>query len=394
MSAADSAAALVAQACTGVAKKFGHPAEFAALAPGRVNLIGDHTDYNAGLAMPFAIPRYVAMAAAVGKRDDHTIVAYSDSDADAAGSRTVVPLGAEPVVKLSGWGAYLAGVLQGARDAGLEVPPLDLYCSADLPAGAGLSSSAALSLTFLTLLEVVTRTRLSNAQKIAIAQRAEHDYAGVPCGILDPFAIINAEVDKVMCLDCASEAATLVSWPEGAAGLLVIDSGVKHSLADGGYAQRLRECREAEGQIGYALNAIQPDAIAEVCAGLSDTLARRVQHVVSENARVRAATQAIETSDWDALGDCLYASHRSLAHDYEVSCAATDVLVAITQDTPGVYGARMTGGGFGGAVIVLGEAARLAEIGAGICARYTAAGYPRTCALPVRPVQGVREMPL
>jgi galactokinase len=370
-------------------ERYGRSSEWLSIAPGRVNLIGDHTDYNDGLAMTLAIPRYVVIAAAL------THDAAAPPQLRAFSTKTdefvTISLDADPLPKNQGWGKYLAGVAEGARRAGMTVPAMEVCCHSNLPSGAGLSSSAALSVAFLTLLEQTAGTTLSSAEKVGIAMQAEHDYADVPCGILDPFCIVNAEDNCLLLLDCRSKSATSVPWPGDDTSLLVIDSGVAHDNADGGYAIRQGESARAADQLGTSLRNLSPADLDTVKSDLAPDLCKRVRHVITENARVLAMAEAIAACDWPRAGQLLFESHASLAGDYEVSCDETDSLVALADEIGidgGIYGARMTGGGFGGSVIALVRADRAESVTERIAEGYSAQWGQRPSILNVHPVAG------
>ena len=370
-------------------ERYDRSPEWLSIAPGRVNLIGDHTDYNEGLAMPLAIPRYVVIAAALTPHASGRpqLRAFSTQTHELV----TVDLDEDPLPKGKDWRNYLAGVAQGARQAGLTVMPMEICCHSNLPSGAGLSSSAALSVAFLTLLEQAAGTTLSSAEKIKIARQAEHDYADVPCGILDPFCIVNAEDNCLLLLDCRSESATRVPWSGNDTALLVIDSGVVHNNADGSYATRRSESAHAAEQLGTSLRDLSPSDLDTVRSELSPDLYKRVRHVVTENARVQAMAKTIADSDWPRAGQLLFESHASLAGDYEVSCDETDSLVALAGEIGidgGLFGARMTGGGFGGSVIALARADRAESVAERIAKGYSARWGNRPTILNVRPVAG------
>lgn len=379
--------AVVAAARAGFRQQFAAEPTALAVAPGRVNLIGDHTDYSNGLAMPFAIPRYVAVA---GRLTDTGTLAACSTQAPA------VEFALHGAAPQPGWGNYLLGTVAGLRERRVELPGLQLYFAADLPTGAGLSSSAALMLALICVTEALSEHALSATDKVALVQQAEHEFAGVPCGILDPFAIVHAQVNQLLLLDCASATADPVPWRADApVELVVFDSGVKHSNADGGYATRRAACERAAAELGSPLNHLVPADLPALADTLSAELLPRVRHVVTENARVRAAAQALAAADWPGLGALLSASHASLRDDFAVSCAETDALVALAESLGGalgVHGARMTGGGFGGAVIVLVESAALPAAGAELARLYELATGRPTAPLRVAPVQGARVL--
>lgn len=331
---------------------FGVPPRLLAWAPGRVNLIGDHTDYCEGFALPIAIDLHTVVAAApsASGRDILRIASLQQS---ASLARPLALPVADAHRAVGDWSDYLRGVAAGyARLAG-SLPALDVLIGGDLPLGAGLSSSASLELAFAMLLERSGAPSLSVDERIRLCQRAEHEFPGMPCGILDQYSVAMARTDTAMLLDCRAVTSVPVSIASDIAFAL-IDSGVRHALVDGGYEQRLHEARAAEARLACSLR----DATEEDLGRLpDDTLRRRARHIISENTRVHAFADALAKRHWSDAGAIMFESHRSLAEDYAVSCPEVDELVDAAR-TAGAVGARMTGGGFGGAVICLVEAAR------------------------------------
>jgi galactokinase len=330
--------------------------DFRVNAPGRVNLIGEHTDYNRGWVLPMAVERGIQMR--VRRRSDRQ--AHLNSQTESAPVR----------VDLSGpirpggvpWGRYVEGVLAGYQELGWEIPGFEASISADLPAGGGLSSSAALELATAKAIETLCQKALSPIERALLCQRAEHEFAGVPCGIMDQFAISFARAGEALLLDCHSLQMTPVELNSDSLLLLVVNSGVKHALADGEYAKRRAECEEAA-------RLLEVDSLRDVssllwqtkAASLPEPLRKRVAHVISENTRTLAFVSALGASDWKTAGSLMYASHASLANDYQVSCPELDTLVRLARTVPGVYGCRMTGGGFGGCVVALVDKAQATE---------------------------------
>ena len=321
---------------------------FAIFAPGRVNLIGEHTDYNDGFVLPIAIERGVRME--VSPRNDRIAVLRTALAPDAVRLDLREPL--SPGRR--DWARYPAGVLAGYLDRGFAVPGVAADISADLPVGGGLSSSAALEVALATAIEALCGRALPPQEKALLCQEAEHRFAGVPCGIMDQFAVTFGRRGHALLLDCRSREIRHV--PCGDVAVLVADSGVKHSLADGEYARRRAECREAAQMLGIgSLRDIDPTRWPEQATALPDVLRRRTAHVVSENVRVHRFLAAIEAGLWATAGRLMGESHESLRRDYEVSCPELDLLVGAAAGVPGIFGCRMTGGGFGGCVVALAD---------------------------------------
>jgi galactokinase len=320
-------------------------------APGRVNLIGEHTDYNDGLVLPAAIDLGISIAFV--PTDDRqvrlTLVATGEAcelDLDAPGSRR------------GAWSDYVAGTAWALEAAGAATSGFVGILAADLPSEAGLSSSAALELATALALGgglPPLADRLALAQ---VARRAENEFVGVPSGLMDQFAVAFGVDDAALMLDCRSLEHRIVPLPPGLA-LVIADSGVPRRLAASGYAQRRAECDRATEQLRQVEPGIGSlrDVTVEILAsagGVLDPIAlRRARHVVTENARVEAAVEALERGDLPALGELFAASHASLREDFEVSTPELDRLVELAAATPGVVGARITGAGFGGATINL-----------------------------------------
>jgi galactokinase len=321
---------------------------FVVTAHGRVNLIGEHTDYNDGFVMPMAIEP--AVRCAVQRRDDRLVRLRS---AGHEGEAAVDP--AAPFAPCRrDWARYPIGVLAGYAARGFTIPGCEIEISADLPVGGGLSSSAALEVAVATAVETLCGQALDPVEKALLCQEAEHRFAGVPCGIMDQFAVTLARPGHALLLDCRSRAVTHVPLADPSVAVAVIDSGVKHDLAAGAYARRRDECRRAADRLGVAsLRDLSADEWRSRGPGLPEIERKRVAHVVSENARVQAFAASIDLGDFVRAGRTMVESHWSLARDYEVSCPEMDALVAAANRVPGVLGCRMTGGGFGGCAVAL-----------------------------------------
>jgi len=339
-----------------------------AFAPGRVNLMGEHTDYNGGRCLPIAIPAGITATATATESGEWTFAsAQRDDDA---------------------WTAYPRGVVRALREGGYDVPPAHVHVDGDLPLGAGLSSSAALECAVAVALLGLGGIELDGAVRrdvVEICRRAETEFVGAPTGGLDQTVVMLAEAGAALLLDFTTGAVEQVPWADGAPEVWVVDTRVSHTLADGqGYAARVAECREAAALLGVrSLSAASADDVA----GLPEPLARRTRHVLSENARVDDAAAALRAGDWAGLGALFTASHTSLRDDYEVSCAELDLAVETAVDA-GALGARMTGGGFGGSAIALmpdgaGDGVRRAVVSA-----FASAGLPRPEFFAARPGAG------
>ncbi len=319
-------------------------------APGRVNLIGEHTDYNGGLVLPAAIDRetQVTVAAIANQSIELTsgnvpeLFTFDPNDVDA------VPRGA--------WTDYPQGVAIALRRRGIELPGAALMIESDVPLGAGLSSSAALEVATAYALLSLTERALDPLEIALICQEAEQEFVGVRCGIMDQYTAVNAREDHALLLDCRTMVADHVPLPSSLR-LAVCNTMVKHSLAAGAYNERRQECELAARTLGVEF--LTDLSVAESSGRLDllpETLQRRAQHVISENERVREAAACLAVEDLGALGKLLEESHCSLRDDFEVSCPELDLMVEIARNQAGVYGARMTGAGFGGCTINLVEA--------------------------------------
>lgn len=315
-------------------------------APGRVNLIGEHVDYSEGLVCPMAIDREtVAVAAA---RDDGRVEVVS---ADRGGAAAFA-LDDEGSAARGAWSDYVEGVARALLRAGVPLRGANVAVASSVPIGAGLSSSAALELAAGAALLAVAGVALDRRGLARAARTAENAFVGVRSGIMDQLVGALGVRDHALTIDCRTEAVTPIPLPARAA-VVVADSGVRHALASSGYNERRAQSEAAAAALGIGLR----DAGLADLARLADdpVLLRRARHVVTENARVLAFADALAAGDLAAAGRAMTASHRSLRDDYEVSIAELDALVARALEVEGVYGARMTGGGFGGSVVALAD---------------------------------------
>jgi galactokinase len=342
-------AALEERTRRGFAGRFGRESELVVSAPGRANLIGEHTDYNEGFVLPFAIARRTAVAARA-RRDRRIVV-----ESALASGRVEIDLDAAIEPGEPRWGDYVRGVVSEclvlASDEGpLDVRGFDAWIDSDVPVGAGLSSSAALEVAVAGVVESLAGRPIDPAAKAALCRRAEHRFAGVPCGIMDQMASVLAGEDTLLFLDCRDVTWRTIALPDEVE-VVVVDSGLPHDLGQGEFARRVEECATAARLLGVPSLR---DAAREDLARLAGEplLHKRATHVVEENERVLAAVDAIQTNDWAQLGALLDASHASLRDLYEVSRPEMDALVAELKRS-GALGARMTGGGFGGCAVAL-----------------------------------------
>lgn len=338
----------------------GRPRVFAA--PGRINIIGEHTDYSEGFVMPAAIDRYCTVAIAPnGGAITRVLTLGRQEEAE-------IPSG--PFARTGTWVDYVAGVRAMLGEVGIDVPGCDLVVDSDVPEGAGVSSSAALEVSIMCAM-LASAGAVPDPRTVAKwAQAVENRYVGVPCGIMDQFISANGVAGHALVLDCRSLASEPAPLPEGIA-FLVIDSTIRHRLVDGGYAARRADCELAAKLLRVdALRDATPEMLQTDI--LPERVGRRARHVVSENARVREAASALRAGDISAVGDLMNASHASLRADFDVTCVETDILAGIAWRTPGVYGARQMGGGFGGAVLALVAATDVAAAAEQIQADYLA----------------------
>ena len=335
-------------------KTYGRAPRWIAAAPGRVNVIGEHTDYNDGFVLPMAIERYTVIAAAPAAEGAQAVELRStagDSVAKLDLTRLLAP------AAKGTWFNYPVGVLAGFLSRGLKPGGFDALIHSTVPLGGGLSSSAALEVATATLLESITGHKLNPVDKALLCQKAEHEFAGVPCGIMDQFISVMGRENHLLLLDCRSRKPELVPMSDPAVSLLITNTNVKHELSGGEYAQRRAQCEQAAKLLGVpSLRDATPAMLEQARGKLEEVVFRRARHVIGEIARTTAAARQARASNWAEVGRLMYASHVSLRDDYEVSCAELDAVVEIAQAIGaqgGVFGCRMTGGGFGGCTVAL-----------------------------------------
>jgi galactokinase len=363
-------------------------------APGRVNLIGEHVDYSGGLVLPIAIDR--AVYAVAGPAAARRVVVHT-SDLDAS---TEFDLGNIHKPASPGWDAYPKGVATELLKSGAVLRGTNIYVASDLPVGAGLSSSAAFEVAVALALLSVAGTTMPPQKVSRLCRSAEHDYAGVPCGIMDQYACTLAAADHVLLIDCLDENTELIPWPTGDVVVLVIDSRCRHRLTEGMYADRVRQCmRAVEGlrirhpEI-HCLRQVSLQRLLEEQSRLDPVTFRRARHVVTEIERTRQAVEALRSGDFAALGRLMNESHRSLRDDYEVSSTQLDDLVAVVCGVPAVLGARLTGAGFGGCIVAVAGRQALPEIASAVRQRYDAPYGVRAEIMPSRPSAGASTINL
>lgn len=331
-----------------------------AVAPGRVNLIGDHTDYTGGLAMPMAVDLWCAAVGGPAREAGRVRIVSADRGEGAVlewaeGESGVL---GEAVGRLprGHWARYAAGVMAECEAAGAGVPRMDVAVAGSVPIGSGLSSSAALEVAVATLVEEAAGVRLRPLEKARVCQRAEHVWAGVKCGLMDQMCSVMGREGHALLMDFAEVAATPVAMPADVA-VIVADSGVRRGLGEGAYGRIVEECERAREALGVgSLREVRVEEVEGIEGRLERGLARRVRHVVMENRRVEEAAAALRAGDVVRFGTLMVRSHESLRDEFGVSCGELDAMVEILTDgasagESGVYGARMTGAGFGGCIV-------------------------------------------
>ena len=335
-------------------KTFGWPHRWLAAAPGRVNVIGEHIDYNDGFVLPMAIDRYTVIAAAPTADRAQRIQLRSTAGDGAISVDLSQPV--KPAAK-GAWSNYPVGVIAGFLARGVNPGGFDALIHSTVPLGGGLSSSAALEVATATLLEAITGHKLDPVDKALLCQKAEHEYAGMPCGIMDQFISVMAKENHLLLLDCRSRKAELVPMTDASMSFLIINTNVKHELTGGEYAKRRAQCEQAAKTLGLAsLRDATADLLERAHGKMEEVVFRRARHVISEIERTIHAAEGVRASNWPTVGQLMYASHASLRDDYEVSCVELDAVVEIAEaigPKGGGSGCRMTGGGFGGCAVAL-----------------------------------------
>lgn len=362
--------------------------ECVAAAPGRVNLIGEHTDYNDGFVLPMAIDRYTVVAGSK-RPDGETTARLFSVTMEPAIELPIEADGAE----LEGWAKYVRGVIDVYREAGVAVPAFDAVIDSTVPLGGGLSSSAALEVSLALVIEKLADAPQEGAARALLCQKAEHQ-AGTPCGIMDQFSSALCVADHAMLLDCRSQQPKMAELTDPDVTVLITNSNVKHELTGGEYAERREQCEAAAEALGVkALRDVTMEQVLAAEEDLGGLPFKRARHVVGENTRTERAAEALSASDWETFGRLMYESHAAMRDDFEITTPEIDKLVEIAQSigpAGGVIGSRMTGGGFGGCTVTLVRSEHAKTVAATLSERYQAAtGIQATCFI-TRPAQGGR----
>ncbi|XP_078691188.1 galactokinase-like [Branchiostoma floridae x Branchiostoma belcheri] len=368
----ESAAELVARAVSTFRDQYGEKPTIAVCGPGRVNLIGEHTDYNEGFVFPMALPMVTVV---VGRRTDTGVCRVLTTAQDADEPKQVefpVPSTATPLQSgKPAWANYVKGVVANFKG---EVSSFDAVLASSVPLGGGLSSSASLEVATYTFLEQLNpqHSPVSLKEKALACQKAEHEFPGMPCGIMDQFISVMGKEGHALLLDCRSMAAELVPLDNPDVVVMVTNSNVRHELTGSEYPTRRRQCEQAAGIL--AKNSLREASMEDLEAQeskLEPVVFRRARHVIGEIRRTTEAADALRARDYAKFGKLMVESHNSLRDDYEVSCAELDTLVSAAMECTGVYGSRMTGGGFGGCTVTLLSATAVQDTISHIKEKYT-----------------------
>ena len=358
---------------------FGAPAQVVGRAPGRVNLIGEHTDYNGGYVLPMATPQETIVELSVREGPE---VRVHSANMGVGGEQRSFEIGEE--ARTGEWIDYVAGVTEALQKAAVRVTGFDARIDSNVPTASGLSSSAALSVALLRALRTALGLHLDDVQIALLGQRAETDFVGAPVGVMDPMAASLGSRGAALLIDTRTLQHEAVPFPEAAA-LVVVSSGISHDNAGPSYRTRREECERACRMLGVReLRDLSASDLGRAF-DLPDPLPRRVKHVVTENARVLRSVAAMRAGDIESLGRLFSASHASMRDDYQVSLPEIDALVEIAEKAPSSLGARLTGGGFGGCVIALLRRGNEREVGERIAREYEArTGRTGTMIIPMR----------
>lgn len=375
-------------------KRFQKEAVWTVAAPGRVNLIGEHTDYNDGFVFPMAIERYTVISAAPGAGDVSRVFSTNMN------SETEIYPNA-PVVspQKPAWSDYIQGVVSCCKEAGFAVPAFDAVLSSDVPLGGGLSSSASLEVAVATLIEAISGRKIDLVEKALICQKAEHVFAKMPCGIMDQFISTMGKAGFAMLLDCRSKKPKMVPMNDPGISVLITNSNVKHALTGSEYPERRAQCEKVAKYFGLevlrdlTLETLEKAKDRLISETGSDLAYRRAYHVVTENDRTVEMAEALAACEWARCGELMYASHDSLSRDFEVSCEELDILVGIAREIGrenGMIGSRMTGGGFGGCTVSLVKTEKFESITEAIFKKYREKTGISPTIFATRPAEGAQ----
>lgn len=356
-------------------------------APGRVNLIGDHTDYMGGTVMPMAIDRGTDLW--ITPRADRALVARSDNFPEIG--EVVADIDAERADPGWDWVNYLVATAYALQSQGISLPGVDVRVSGNIPNGSGLSSSASLELAMAVAFNGLTQAGLSAEELALVGQRAENEFIGVACGIMDQLSIAAGVAGHALLIDCGTLAVTPVPFPADLA-VVVANTNQRRELADSAYNERRSSCEAAQEQLGARLVDVPADDVDRVVADLPQQLRRRARHVMTEQGRVLAFAAALHDDDRQRMGELMRASHESLRDDFEVTGPALDAMVEAAWEAPGVVGARMTGAGFGGCTVNLVQPDRVPEFTDFVGTAYTSATGLRADFYEVRGADGAHEV--
>jgi galactokinase len=380
---------VAARATHAFATRFGGEPDGLWAAPGRVNLIGEHTDYNEGFVLPFALPERT-VAATARAAEGWTVCSDFAHEAVSFGESEVSTPGA-----VQGWAGYVAGVVWALREAGFEVPPARIAIASDVPVGSGLSSSHALECAVLTALADLGGLDLPIEERPKVVQRTENVYVGAPTGIMDQSASIRCRAGNALFLDCRSYAVEQIPFDVAAEGLavLVLNSNAPHQNAGGEYGARRKSCEDAARVLGVrALRDVAADGLEATLKQLDDeVMRRRVRHVVTEDQRVLDTVVLLRSGRIREIGPLLTASHASMRDDFEITVPQVDVAVQEALRA-GAYGARMTGGGFGGCVLALVDADRADATTEAVTAAYAKHGFTHPTPFVAVPSAGATKL--
>lgn len=373
------------------ADRFGSAPQCVTAAPGRVNLIGEHTDYNDGYVLPMAIERQTVVAASKRADSDSIVRLHSVT----MGDTVELSIKADDA-ELPTWAKYARGVIDAYQGAGVEVPAFEAVIDSTVPLGGGLSSSAALEVSLALAIETLAGIKLEGTKRALLCQEAEHKGAGVPCGIMDQFSSALCQADHLMLLDCRSQRPVMAPFADPEVTVLIINSNVKHELTGGEYAERRQQCEEAAAALGLkALRDITPSGLAQRESEVSPIAFKRARHIVAAIERPGRLAKALAESDWATAGELMYDSHATMSDDFEITVPEIDKLVELAKEIGpdgGVIGSRMTGGGFGGCTVTLVETDKAEQVAATIAEKYEAAtGIKPTC-FTTRPGEGGRVL--